>query len=126
MSALKSLRIVAALIAWSACDALYTPFCGGLRDDLKDIEMAIASYRVQKGRCPPPGEIGSDVLALSPGARSEGILDPWGRPLRLQVVDDCVEPYSMGQDGVSGTPDDASLRAFPKQCGGTGWNCGAQ
>jgi hypothetical protein len=44
--------------------------------------------------------------------RSDPLLDPWGRPYRLQIFPGppkAFEWFSTGSDGVMGSPDDLKL-----------------
>jgi hypothetical protein len=81
---------------------------------------ALRDYAKDCGRFPSQ-EQGLGALCQNPGIAkwsgpylsSDELIDPWGNPLQYRILDNAVEVWSLGPDGLNGTEDDIHWKAEP-------------
>lgn len=96
-----ALTVVLALIC-VASGSFEEPRCEAAEGMARDLESVIAHYEFDHG---PLAESGWQQ-ALSPYVAREAFIDPWGTPFVYRQRPGAYELFSLGPDGVEGTPDD--------------------
>jgi hypothetical protein len=81
------------------------------------VRYMLDRFKSNHGRFPSQEE-SLGALVQNPGIenwhgpylKSSDLIDPWGKPLLYQVVDDKVDVWSVGPDGLNGTDDDIHVQ----------------